>query len=269
MNEKRKKTAGILLIVLISYLAGLFLFIPSSFIEPRLAAMAGNRLGWHHCVVRWGRITLQDVRIAGLPTLKITKVIIIPSLLPLLGGRLKASLLATAPFGHLTITAEKHPTPDNDHFWAITFSGDITSLDLLPGLSSLLPRQSEPSPSGTAHFSGNMRFENNALSDFSASTQITGFTGFGLYLNPITAMATRQNSGAIAIKVQASGDLAADGQIILSPHYQALSQSPLAGAIEVRLASPGPDSLAPSFFPPDTPGRLTFSGTLGSPQVSL
>ncbi|MBF0165899.1 MAG: hypothetical protein HQM01_15580 [Magnetococcales bacterium] len=263
----KRAIAGVVAVLLLSYVAGLALFMPPDRLTQGARALIGDRMSWQRFAIGWDGIRLSKVRFNPPlfnPDRDIDVVRIYPTLLPLFSGRLGAGYDIGLEFGRL----EGEGTW-NGHQGRLEWRLHLEELGKLAALW-LGPLGAELRGKGLG--SGWMNAstdEPRTLESGEGEIQLQGVVAFGAKIEPLNLSTKVKEPNLIEITLAGKGDVAVSGKLTLRVLPTDPRAGPINGEIQIQPVKTNLPGLAGQFLARGQPVRLLLSGTLATPQWRL
>lgn len=260
----KRAILGVMLVLILSYGAGLALFMPPERLTGWSRALIGERMSWQKSSLGWDGIRFSKVRFTPPlfnPDRDIDSMRFHPSFLPLFSGRLGAGYEIGMPFGRLEGEGSW-----NGHQGRLEWRLHLEELDKLAGLW-LGPLGAELRGKGLG--SGWMNAstdEPHTLESGEGEIQLQGVVAFGAKIEPLNLSTKVKEPNLVEIALAGKGDVAVSGKITARFLPAAPRAGPLHGEIQIQPVKTNLPGLAGQLLARGQPVRLLLSGTLANPQ---
>lgn len=253
-----KKIAFYTLLLLASYIGGLFYTMPMASVDSWVQQKAKGRLSWEKMELQWDGVHLQQVTLEGVETkqpVTIENLVVTPQLSALLGGKLAAGLdgeLEQVKFQATLVKVEQGIE--------VEWQAEIEEIE---PLAKRLLGDVMPTLKGKGDAQGSLLVSLNppVMQQGKWESNWQQLSAYGAEVDTGSIQGTIENN-RVEMDLSARGDVALSGKLTLRTKLPNWKQSPLSGRVEVR---PENGDIA-KIFPGGRPVAFQASGVLQAPQ---
>ncbi|MBF0341709.1 MAG: hypothetical protein HQL95_12220 [Magnetococcales bacterium] len=260
----KRSIAGMFLVMLTAYLAGLVIFLPPERLQGWSGSIIGDRLTWKELALGWEGVRLNKLRVNPPifhPDREIDSLLLSPRFLPLFVGRL--ALGYDLGLDILRLTGE---ASWNGREARLEWQNRMEELSKLATLwLGPLGAEIRGKGEGTGWLAATTQPPQSVESG-EWETRLQGLTAFGAKIDPMTFNGRIKEKNVMEITVAGKGDIAVSGKITLKITLPNPQAGPVSGELQIQPLKTNLPGMAGQFLARGQAVRLVLSGTLENLQ---